>query len=52
MDEFGEPVMLEQLGAGQTFAQFSTGSLSSGLYIWQLKDSEHTIQSGKVVIIK
>ena len=52
LDELGEPVIQKNLGTGQTFAQYSTGSLSSALYIWQLKDSEHIIQSGKVAITK
>jgi len=52
ISQLGQAVITEQLGYGQTFAQFSTGGLSSGLYYWQLKDSERVIKTGKVVIIQ
>jgi len=52
ISQLGQAVITEQSGYGQTFAQFSTGGLSSGLYYWQLKDSERVIKTGKVVIIQ
>jgi len=52
MDALGETVMQAQLGGTQNFAQFSTGSLSNGLYYWVLKTGERTIKTGKVAIMK
>jgi len=51
IDQLGETVMRELLGS-QTFTQFSTGSLSNGLYYWVLKDGGRIIKTGKVAIIK
>jgi hypothetical protein len=52
MDPLGEPAMQQILGSSQTFAQFSTGGLSSGLYYWVIKDSERIIKTGKVAIMQ
>ena len=52
MDALGETVMQAQLGGAQNFAQFGTGSLSNGLYYWVLRNSERTIKTGKVAIMK
>ena len=39
-------------GGARGLAQYSTENLNSGLYYWRLKDSEGTINAGKIVIIK
>ena len=51
-NQLGQVVLSNQLGGEQFIAQFSTQSLSSGLYYWQLKDSQRVIKAGKVVIIQ
>jgi hypothetical protein len=50
--QLGQTVMLENLSEGQTFAQYSTANLANGVYYWRLRDSERTIKSGKLVIMK
>ena len=52
IDNIGQAVIKQILGNSQNFAQFSTATLSNGLYYWQLKDSEHTIKTGKVAVVK
>lgn len=52
IDPLGEVVMQQELASGETFAQFTTGNLNSGLYYWRLEDSERIIKTGKIVIIK
>jgi hypothetical protein len=51
-NQLGQPVIRQRLGNGQTFAQFSTGNLSNGLYHWILNDSNRTIKTGTVAIMK
>ena len=51
-DQLGEPVIQAKLSGGGNFAQYSTLNLSNGIYYWRLTDTERTIKTGKLAIMK
>jgi hypothetical protein len=52
LDQLGQPVVEQNLGTGQNVAQFSTSNLSNSICYWRLQDSERTIRTGVIAIIK
>jgi hypothetical protein len=51
-DALGERLIASELNGGEVFVQYSTASLTNGVYYWRLRNTERTIKSGKLVIMK
>ena len=51
-DQLGELIIESRLTGGANFAQYSTTNLSNGIYYWRLRDTDRTIKTGKLAIMK